>query len=214
MFDLPQSAVVDRIVPKTKFYEHASIPTAVRDEFTQVIGRITWKYKLSASTINLPATHKIEEIQIFMIELKAKQIPIKALTAIDKAIPYPILYVLTHGNHAAYVIQHKLDSANRYYSTDWDHLPQLAFTGTNLEATYQAIITQFIAANNTHYHTRLFKTDDKSFEEVVADDTRRRQLEKDIKALESKIRGERQFSRQVSLNTELQTLRTQLSTSE
>lgn len=201
MFNLPLSATIDRFIPKTKFYEQAHIATAVRDEFVNIIGRITWKYKLAESTINLLGTETVEEIQIFEVELKQKTIPQKALAIIDRSIPYPILFVLKHENNTCYVIQHKLDSARRYYKTEWNTLPELRFTGIDLESVYQAIIMSFIAMNATEQEGDISTST--SFEETVKRDAERQKLQKEIAILERKVRAERQFSRKVELNTEL-----------
>lgn len=197
MFNLPASTRIDRIIPKTKFYERTQISTAIRDEFTGIISRITWLYKISPDTMNTPATDGVEELQIFLIELKTKDIPTKALTVIDKAIPYPILHVLKHGDDTCYVVQHKLDSKHRYYKAEWNQLPELSFTGTNLEAVYQRIITSFIVIDDDN-------VEDKSFEEIITTSTQREQLQKEIAVLENKIRNERQFSKKVALNADLQ----------
>jgi len=203
MFTLPVSTKVDRFIPKTKFYERVQISTATRDEFTGVISRITWLHKISPATMNVPATGTVEELQVFLVELKSKTIPLKALSIIDKTIPYPILFVLTCGDDICYVIQHKLESRRRYYKTEWNQLPALSFTGANLEAVYQRIITSFIALDDDEVSS-------KSFEEIITINAQREQLQKDIRALENKIRSERQFSKKVALNTELQHKRRQL----
>ena len=204
MFTLPVSTKVDRFIPKTKFYERVQISTATRDEFTGVIGRITWLHKISSVTVNVPATAAVEELQVFLIELKSKTIPLKALSIIDKTIPYPILFVLTCGDDTCYVIQHKLESRRRYYKTEWNQLPALSFTGANLEVVYQRIVTSFIALDEG-------EASSKSFEEIITTNTQREQLQKEIAALENKIRSERQFSKKVELNAELQRLRQKLS---
>lgn len=197
MFDLPVASRVDRIIPKTKFYERVSISAAIRDEFTGIIGRITWLYKLAPNTLNIQASDRVEELQVFLVDLKTRDIPLKALGVIDKVISYPILYVLQYEGSTCYVIKHKLDSKHRYYKTEWNQLPELSFTGSNLEAVYQRIITSFIVIDSE-------VGDDKSFEEIITANTQREQLQKEIVALENKIRGERQFSKKVTLNGELQ----------
>lgn len=204
MFDLPASTRVDRIIPKTKFYERTQISTAIRDDFTNIIGRITWIHKISSSTINIPASDTVEELQVFLVELKTKDIPLKALSVIDKAISYPILYVLQYESNTCYIIQHKLDSKRRYYKTEWNQLPELSFTGSNLEAVYQRIITSFIAIDSE-------VDDGKSFEEIVTINAQREQLQKEIAALENKIRSEKQFSKKVELNRGLQNKKQQMS---
>lgn len=208
MFELPDSAKADRFVPKTKFYERIHVSTAVRDEFTDLIGRITWQYKLSESTLNIPATEAVQEIQIFQIDLKQKVIPSKALAVIDKAIPYPILFVLKYSDDICLMIQHKLDAKRRYYKTEWNYLPELNFTGANIEAIYQRIITALILADDDA--NTLIHDETTSFDDIVATNTKREQLQKEIAALENKIRSERQFSRKVELNRELQRKKEQL----
>lgn len=54
LYRWPVAAKFGRTVPKTKFYEHGTVPGAVRDKFVSEIQRITWAYKLAQSTINLP----------------------------------------------------------------------------------------------------------------------------------------------------------------
>ena len=202
MFDLPSSALVDRFIAKTKFYEHTQVASAIKDEFINAISRITWAYKLAESTINVPPTSAVEEIQIFEVELKQKTIPQKALSIIDRSIPYPILFVLKYEKNTCCVMQHKTDSAKRYYKTEWNDLPDVQFTGQNLESIYQSMITSFITVNTPEQESGV--SSDESFEETVKRDAERQKLEKEIAALERKMRAERQFSRKVELNNELQ----------
>ncbi len=204
MFHLPNSTSVDRIIPKTKFYERIQVSTAIRDEFTGIIGRITWLHKLAPETLNIPTSDRVEELQVFLIELKTKEVPLKALGVIDKAISYPILFVLKCEESICYIIQHKLDSKRRYYKTEWNQLPELSFTGSDLEAVYQRIITSFIAVDDGVSDASPDSlTTDKSFDEIVATNVRREQLQKEISALENKMRAEPQFNRKVELNREL-----------
>lgn len=199
MFDLPEAAHIDRFIPKTKFYERIQISSAIRDEFTGIIGRVSWLYRLAPDTLNIPKSDRVEEFHVLLTELKTKEIPLKALGVIDKAIPYPVLHVLQHEGDTCYVIQHKLDSRRRYYKTNWNQLPGLSFTGGDLEHVYQRIITSFIALDSV-----IDDSNDASFEEIVAANSERERLQKEIAALEAKMRKEKQFSRKVELNMELQ----------
>lgn len=96
--------------------------------------------------MNVPATSAVEELQVFLIELKSKTIPLKALSIIDKTIPYPILFVLTCGDDICYVIQHKLESRRRYYKKQNGISYQHFRSRAQIEAVYQlGIVTSFIA---------------------------------------------------------------------
>ena len=92
-FNLPKSAIVNKFIAKSKFYEKAALSTRLQNEFINKIQRITWKYKLAESTVGISKTEAVTEIQIFEIELKEQSIPKNVLKVIDKAIPYQILYV-------------------------------------------------------------------------------------------------------------------------
>jgi hypothetical protein len=65
------------------------------------------------------------------------------------------------------------------------------FTGIDLEKVYQKLIKAFITSEVSTLQ---------NFEEVVAVDTKIKNLEKDIGAIGNKIRSEKQFNRKVELN--------------
>ena len=68
---------------------------------------------------------------------------------------------------------------------------------------YQRIVTSFIALDDEEVNS-------KSFEEIITTNTQREQLQKEIAALENKIRNEKQFSKKVELNSVLQDKKRQL----
>ena len=55
MIAYPAKAEVGRVIPKTKFYEHAAVNSRLKDLFVKQVEQITWQYKLAAETINLLA---------------------------------------------------------------------------------------------------------------------------------------------------------------
>ena len=193
--NLPPSAFVNKFIPKSKFFGKAIINTKLKNELADKIQKITWKYKLSESTINTPKTELVEEIQIFEIELKQQVIPTNILKIIDKTIPYPILYLLKFGTHHASGMALKNDSVQSYYFSEWDEDKQFDFTGINLERIYEKLIKNFITKTDTV---------DKEFKQMVETDQKIKVLEKEIEILKNKIRRETQFNKKVELNTLLQ----------
>jgi len=101
-FNLPKNTLVDKFIPKNKFFSKTILNSKIKDDFTNQIKKITWKYKLSPETISVNKTSKVEEIQIFEIELKNKTTPNNILQVIDRLIPYPILYIFTYENDFKY----------------------------------------------------------------------------------------------------------------
>ena len=121
------------------------------------------------------------------------------MTTIAKAIPYKILFVLTHGEQA----QAWLNVEGTFYNTNWlpaDNLG-LKFEGLNLDAVYENLARQIAAG-------QLAQSGD--IGQAVENAKRRQKLEKDIAALEKKLLREKQFNKQVELNGELKRLRKEL----
>jgi hypothetical protein len=91
LFQLPISTRVQKVIPKNAFDQHTSAKE--KKLISEKIQRITWLNKVSSETTNLPFTD-IQEIQIFTIELKVKEVIAPILNLIDKVIPYRIIFVV------------------------------------------------------------------------------------------------------------------------
>lgn len=189
--NLPKDCLVNKFIPKNTFSNKTTLTSRIKDDFTQSIQKITWKYKLSPETLSIPVSWQVEEIQVFEIELKEKSIPQNVLRVIDKLIPYPILYIFSYGDNFTYGITLKNDPNKSYYFSDWNELIEFDFHAINLEKVYQNIIKKFI---------RQVSTESMSFTEVVATDKKISTLSAEILALKNKIQAEKQFKKKVSLN--------------
>ena len=127
LFAYPAQATFNRMVPKSKIYEHAKPSRRVRECFVAEVEQIIWKYKLAPETINLPARPGVPEIQIFAIHLRTEELSEAVLRTIDKAIAFPIFFELLNGQRikssAAYKRPSEADSAkwvvDGYFETDW-----------------------------------------------------------------------------------------------
>ncbi|MCP4049849.1 MAG: DUF4391 domain-containing protein [bacterium] len=192
---LHQKAFINKFIAKSKFYEKASLSSKLQSDFTSKIQKITWKYKLAEDTIGISKTDKVTEIQIFEIELKEQTIPKNILKIIDKAIPYQILYIFSYKDKFAYGITLKENNvAQNYYFSEWNTTPQFDFTGIDLEKVYQKLIKSFItneAKNETDFKTSIDL------------DQQIKNLEKEIEALNNKIKKEKQFNLKVDMNKSL-----------
>lgn len=191
-FNLPKEAVVNKQIPKKKFYEKVAVSSRMQKEFVDKVQKITWKYKLAEETLGIAKTEIVREIQIFDIELKEEAIPTNILKLIDKSIPYQILYRFIFNENMAYGITLKESNrARHYYFSDWNVELNFAFTGISLEKVYQKLVKAFINTSE--------KVDD-SFHEMISRDSKIRELEKEIARLQSRINKEKQFNRQVEIN--------------
>jgi len=197
--DLPQSCKVNRFIPKKTFIDKISNGKAIFKD----IEKITWAYKLSPKTINIPNTPIVEEIHIFDISLKTKEIPKKALNEIKKLIPYPILFVLRYEDSYAYAIS--LLDEQKYYFTEFNEPVEFNFSDTNLEKVYQNIVKKFLKNISQD-----IDTSNMDFKQTVDIDNQIATLTKEIKALENKIKKEKQFKKQLELSRELKPKQAQL----
>jgi len=104
MISFPKSSTVKKTIPKNRFLADAD--AKIKKEF-QAIEKIIWQNNLSPKTINLPRTDEVEEIQIFKIILRQKEMPKQALQFIQNLIPYPILFILEYKDDFLYAIFYK-----------------------------------------------------------------------------------------------------------
>ena len=215
IYIFPDKALVNKAIPKTKFYEHASITRAVKDAFVSQIQQITWAYKLSPETINLAAVKGLFEIQVFNIQLKTPELSDGVLLSIDKAIPHPILYQLYFEDKMRVVLAYKrLNEADetkwvveQYLATEWitqaeaDKLKKPLPIALNLGGLYEQMLKALmpIQANEG---------------ENIRQQTQRlaqiAQKQKEIEQLQRKMRTEKQFNHKVEMNHQLKALQVQL----
>ena len=94
---------------------------------------------------------------------------------------------------------------SRYYHTEWMPEDELQFRvdGLSMDAVYESLVRQ-IAGD------ALQADAGESLQASVERDEKRRQLEKQIAALESKMRKEKQFNRRMEINAEIKKLRKEL----
>jgi hypothetical protein len=109
-FEYPKAASFGRVLPKSKIYAHASAGAKLKQLFVDQVDQIIWQYKLAPETINLSATKSVSEIQVFKINLRTSEISEEVLRAIDKAIPFPIIFELTHAGKRKAIAAYKRPS--------------------------------------------------------------------------------------------------------
>ena len=195
MFELPKECYVNKFIPKKVFYEKVGVSSGLKDEFVNLVERITWLYKISPDTIGIPKTDLIEEIQIFQIDVKEKRIPLSVIKTITKGVQYRILFFIKYNNEFCYSI--KVDDI---FNTEWNDEIIFDFNAINLEIVYENIVKSIIKENNNS----------KKFESIIEERNNKIELEKRINQLKQKIKSEKQFNRKTELNIELNKLLSEL----
>lgn len=118
LFAWPKKAAFDRVVPKKKIYERGAVGSALKERFVQQVEQITWAYKLAPETVNLPATKAVTEIQVFRIALKGAELDRGVLKAIDRAIPFPMIFELIQGTRIKVAAAYKQSSPSQKSEAD------------------------------------------------------------------------------------------------
>jgi hypothetical protein len=209
MMDMPSSTVFDRRIPKQKFYRNMSVSPQLKRVFVEQIAQIIWRNKIAASTTNIAAGETVKEIEIFAVKLNQRKLDTKALSQIDKQIPYHILFLLEYKDEVQAWIGYKEESQTNpgafrpivYYHTEWMKPESLSLKldGLNMDTLYESLIRQ-IAGDRLAPDTT---PDVFDIREAIERDERRQKLQKEIGALTKKVQNEKQFNRQVALNEEL-----------
>lgn len=210
MLGLPRTTEYGKRIPKKKFYDNLSISSDLKRVFAEQIAAIFWSNKISPDTLNVAAGDTVDEIEVFTIRLNQPSLDTRVLQQIDKQIPYHIIFVLKYKDRLQAWIGYKEAAASgsnafkvgRYYHTDWmreDDL-HLSIDGLNMDAVYESLVRQ-IAGD------KLQTDSSESLKESVVRDENKKQLEKQIAALDNKMRREKQLNRQMEMNAELKNLR-------
>lgn len=211
-YNFPKAAAFGKMLAKSKIYEHAMPGTKVKDLFVTQVEKINWAYKLSPATINLPASDGVQEIQVFNVTLRTGVLASEVLQTIDKAIPSPILFVLSYNGKCRYVAAYKRPSeadknkwvVSSYFETDWmrDSQEKVALpVFLNMAALYHFFLKAMIPLPFRQGET---------LDELVLRVAALRIKERETGKLESRIKKEKQFNRRVALNRALNVLKQEI----
>lgn len=212
MLCLPVSTEFNKRIPKQKFYENIAVTPAMKKAFVEQIRIIYWRNKLAATTLNLAAGEQVTEIEVFEVRLSAPDLDESVLRQIDRGIPYHTLFLLEYEGRYQAAIGYKETAAgktafkvDRYYYTDWLEESELPvhLDGLSLDAVYENFVRQIAG-------TALGSDKSATLKESVEQQKQREQLEKQIAALEAKIRKEKQPKRKFELVQELRNIQGKL----
>ena len=216
MFAYPKQAEFGRVLPKNKIYEHSGANTRLKDLFVEQVDQIVWRYKLAPETINLAAKPGVPEIQIFAIQLKTTELHRDVLRCIDGAVPFPIIFELTHVQGAAArtraVAAYKRPSetnveswvSSEYFESDWESAPNERKPlpiAIDLSGLYELLIHALVPIKS------------RPQEALSALLARVDQIEvkrREVALLKGKLSREKQFNRKVAINSSLRQLEAEL----
>ena len=218
LYQFPQQAKVDRIIPKNKFYEQGKANGKIEQLFVNQVESIRWAYKLAASTIHLEDQDDLKEIQIFQVRRRVENLDISILSFIDKLILTPIIFEVVYRDKVKVVATYKrLNQADKskavigqYYASEWlgDHNRAELPLYLKLSDLYEHFIEQLLplAVSREQHQDR----ESISLEIKLQKAQQLEGLLKQFDQLKAKLRNEKQFNRRVELNKQLQDLQLQI----
>jgi hypothetical protein len=227
----PESTWVGRVIPKTKIYEAANVNSTLTTQFVAQVEQIKWVYKLSAKTLNIEPSKAVPEIQVFEITLKTDDLDEKILGAIDKAIPFPMLFKLRRelsGERseikyaASYKRQSQADNSkwttSGYLYSGWlieNRIPEHGHENGSHESRWRGLPP---VISMSELYRAIFDwllphplKDGETLEHAMQRMEDIAKKEREYTRLQKRLNAEKQFNRKVEINRELRALEQMLS---
>lgn len=197
MYNLPQSTIVNRVIPKKTFVNQLGANTRMKDHFTNDVVRVEWLAKLAPSTINVADGKEVHEITIFLVPIKDENCPDDIFSFIDGMIPRHTIFILRWGDMTCLHLNYKewMESSTntdktfriaKTYRSQWikDTEISLSIEGLTMDAIYETLVRQVAGER--------IITQSESLREDVEKSTQREMLLKKIEILRRKEAKERQ----------------------
>lgn len=232
LYDWPRAAAFGRVIPKNKIYEHAGANTGLKDLFVREVDQIVWSHKLAPETVNLAATKQVAEIQVFRITARTATLNRDVLRAIDKAIPFPLIFEVARGGRvrlaAAYKRPSEADSARwvvgDYFQGDWqpEDAPRAPLpVALNMGALYERLLEPLVAGQMARLisgmggvpptpFTHAEAAAPLSLEESIAQAEAIKVQVREIDRIKARLAREKQFNKRIAINAELRAAKEQL----
>ena len=210
MVDLhyPESTIVGKSVPKNAFYKHLDVNAKIRQHFVDDVVRIDWLYKLAPSTLYVEDGRQVHEIVVFSAQLKSQDCPDDVFLFIDKNMPRHVVFILEFEGRYKLLLNYKewLDPKVgtfrivQSFASEWLNAEDvsLPLSGQSMDVLYESMVGSISGFGTSN---------SKQTKRIVELQSLIEKAQRDIEALQKKIRTEKQFNRQMELNTEARALK-------
>ncbi|PZU43787.1 MAG: DUF4391 domain-containing protein [Microbacterium sp.] len=203
LFAWPAAAAFGRRVPKERLYENAAVGASLREQFVSDVASIEWAFKLAESTVNLPGSDDVPEVQVFRVIAKGGDVADAVLAAIDRAVAFPLIFEITRRDGMTRMAG-SVQKAGAHHSTGWmpeGHTRSPLPTAITLSALYAATLEPLLpVASRTGESPAEMATRLQS----IAN------LERQVSASERRLRNEPQLNRKLEIRKALTALRSEL----
>lgn len=201
----PETAKVDRVIPKERLYAEASAGTVLKQRFIDEVQRVRWAFKLGEESLRLAPGETVTEIQVFVVDLKGSSVDKSVLASIDKAIPSQIIFELRRGDGlgtkqamaAAYKRAGGRTKGTEYFGTGWigSDQPRIPLpVALDMDGLYSQLLGRLLP-----HPIR----PSEELSDALDRMERIRGLTREIAVLEKKLRTEPQLNRKIELRRQI-----------
>lgn len=213
LLQFPATTIVDRLIPKVQFVKASSTPTAIRTLLADEFEQIRLLYVLRPDTLNINDGNEVKEIDVFLFQCKTDHYSINPFCGIDDLIPRHTIYIIQHGNHYDLLMQHKRRSVV-VGGIKWIREVSRLLTGVNLANRPLKIDGFDLDRIYLNFFRQMmgYQIDSStSIKEIQDLETRLVKMKRELENLQKRIRNEKQFNRQVELNSQVRLLKRNIS---
>jgi len=243
VLNVPDTCLLDSRIYKKMLLENADLVTRDKKLVNESIESLLWRYTLKPETINIPAHQTKEldypEIAIILVSLKTDKQAKRLVEIIQRAIPYPLLLIMTIDDRVWVSLASKRQSladsvkltTDHFYDSDWmdgsklqpieeqyiESLNNKDFDWTNIYTFYQSLIDRVVALQAArHTDEYLIKKHSDQLEAKSNSANRQNRLA-DIKKIEefesqlkAELKKETQFNSKLNLNVRIKECQQQI----
>lgn len=169
-------------------------------------------YRLVPATLNVEDGEYVHEIDVFYCKMKEDRYSIKPFCAMDELLPRHTVFIIEYDGKFDLLMHHKemsvihgeqkwkcgISELKRDIQIDADTLNIL---GQSMDAVYNSLLSQISGLSAS---TR------EEYREQVDLRKQIESIQKQIMTLQKRIKAEKQFNRQMELNTEVRQLRKEI----
>lgn len=202
MIEMPKSTLVHKRLPKEAFYRNLTLDKRVKDRFVSEIDTIYLENSLTKERLHLTADSPVQEILLLTVHLKQQDCSAGILEAIARQNPHKLVFLLCYEDQRQLALYY-----GKLYRTAWvpEERLTLEVRGFSLTEVWEGFVEQVaLPPEQIGRHPEL------TLQERISRAERIVKLEREIKSLETKVRREKQFNKQVEMNKRLKEMKDHL----
>ena len=199
MFNLPQSTLLKRQLPKKAIFIKFAFQNSQRVNFDADIARMDIVSVVSPTTLpGIAAGEEVKEFYVIAVQLKQKTYQEQTLSLLVKFIPQRMIFALHFEEQVQWAVFH-----TRLITSPW--MPQAEATlhleGLNLDSVWNNLVADI---------GRIAVQQGNTLTEQIQENMAQAKLRKQLVALQKQLNQERQFNKQIEINARIKAIKKQL----